>query len=114
MNREPVEREIELAVPPAEVWGALADKGRLGDWLDAEVELELAPGGTGTFRFDDGEIRRARVVDVDDGRRVSFTWWPVAPAVGPPTMVTITIEPVDAGSRLRVREAPSARALVAA
>jgi uncharacterized protein YndB with AHSA1/START domain len=114
MNRAPVEREIELAAPPDEVWDALADQGRLGEWLDAEVEMELRPGGTGTFRFEGGEVRRARVIDVDVGRRVSFTWWPIAPEAGAPTTVTITLDPIEAGSRLRVWEAPSARAVVAA
>ena len=114
MKRAPVEREIELAVPADDVWDALVDQQRLGDWLDAEVELDLRPGGAGTFRFEAGETRRARVLDVDEGRRISFTWWPVAPAPGPPSLVTITLEPRDGGSRLRVREGPSARALVAA
>ncbi|HUF82971.1 MAG TPA: SRPBCC domain-containing protein [Acidimicrobiia bacterium] len=114
MSREPVEREIELAAAPDEVWEVLADPGRLGGWLGAEVELDLRPGGSGTFRLEDGETRRARVVDVEPGRRISFAWWPVAPVVGRPTLVTITVEPDDAGSRLRVREAPSARASAAA
>jgi len=114
MSRGPVEREIELTATPEEVWESLTDPGRLGDWLEAEVEVELRPGGGGAFRFAGGETRRARIVDVDVGRRISFAWWPVAPVVGRPTLVTITIEPTGAGSRVRVREAPSARALTAA
>jgi len=115
MASGPVEREIELDAAPAEVWQELADPERLGDWFDAEVDLELTPGGTGTFSFPDGELRRARVVDVEEGRRVSFTWWTIAPEAGRPTHVTITVEPrPDQGTRFRVREAPSARARVAA
>ena len=109
-----MEREIELAAPPAEVWESLADADRLGAWLGAEVDVELRPGGTGTFRLEDGETRRVRIVDVDPGRRISFAWGPVAPVVGRPTLVTITIEANGTGSRLRVREAPSARASAAA
>ena len=109
-----VEREIELDAPPDDVWEELADPDRLGAWFGAGVDLEVEPGGTGTFSFPGGEMRRARVVDVEEGRRVSFLWWPVAPAVGRPTHVTITIEPTGAGSRVRVREAPSARARAAA
>ena len=114
MSRAPVEREIELEATPADVWESLADPDRLGDWLDAEVEVELRPGGGGTFRFAEGETRRARIIDVDPGRRISFAWWPVAPVPGRPTLVTITVDPDGSGSRVRVREAPSARALVAA
>jgi uncharacterized protein YndB with AHSA1/START domain len=114
MSRRPVEREIELVAAPDEVWEALVDPLRLGDWLGAEVELDLRPGGSGTFRLEDGETRRARVVDVEPGRRISFAWWPIAPVVGRPTVVTITLESDGTGSRLRVREAPSARASAAA
>jgi uncharacterized protein YndB with AHSA1/START domain len=114
MTDAPVEREIELEAPPGDVWEELADPDRLGAWLGAGVDLAVEPGAAGTISFPDGETRRARVIDVEEGRRVSFTWWPVAPAVGAPTHVTITIEPTDAGSRLRVREAPSARARAAA
>jgi uncharacterized protein YndB with AHSA1/START domain len=110
----PVERQIELDASPDEVWSELDDPERLGEWLGAGVELDLEPGAAGTFSFPDGETRRARVVDVETGRRISFAWWPVAPRVGPPTTVTITVEPAGAGSRLRVREAPSARARAAA
>jgi uncharacterized protein YndB with AHSA1/START domain len=110
----PVEREVELEAPPEDVWEELTDAERLGAWLGAGVDLEVEPGGTGTVSFPGGETRRARVVDVEEGRRVSFLWWRVAPEVGPPTHVTITIERLGAGSRLRVREAPSARARAAA
>src|ERR671914_611522 len=106
MSQGLVEREIELAAPPDEVWEALVDPARLGAWLDAEVELR--PGGAGTFHFAGGETRRARFVDIEPSRRLSFAWWPVAPVVGRPTLVTITVEPGGTGSRLRVREAPSA------
>lgn len=114
MGSGPVEREIELAASPDAVWEALADPARLGEWLGAEVEVDLRPGGGGTFRLEAGEIRRARVLDVEDGRRISFTWWQIEPEVGRPSLVTITIEPRTEGSRLRVREAPSARARAAA
>ncbi|HEX6311937.1 MAG TPA: SRPBCC domain-containing protein [Acidimicrobiia bacterium] len=111
---DPVEREIELDATPEEVWEELADPDRLGEWLGAGVDLDLEPGGTGTFSFPDGGTRRARVVAVEAGRMLSFTWWPVAPTVGPPTLVTITIAPRGTGSRLHVREAPAARLRAAA
>ncbi len=108
---ERVEREIEVPAPPAEVWPALTDPERLGDWFDAEVELEARPGGTGSFRFADGEVRRAMVREVDEGERLSFLWWPLSPAgVGPTTIVTITLEPSGAGSIVRLVESTMARA----
>jgi uncharacterized protein YndB with AHSA1/START domain len=114
MNSE-VTRDVELAAPPDEVWRQLADSDRLGDWLDAEVDLEFRPGGTGAFHFADGEERRAMVREVEPGRRLAFTWWPLTGTdVGRATTVTITIAPSEGGSRLRLVESPSARARAAA
>jgi uncharacterized protein YndB with AHSA1/START domain len=105
-----VEREVELPAPPDEVWHAVTDAGELGDWLDADVELDLRPGGAGTFRFPDGEVRRAMVREVDEGERLSFTWWPVTgPDVGRTSTVRIEIAPHERGSRLRLVETASAR-----
>ena len=105
-----VEREVELPAAPDEVWHAVTDADVLGDWLEADVELELRPGGAGTFRFPDGEVRRAMVREVDEGARLSFTWWPVTgPGVGRTSTVSIEIEPHAGGSRLRLVETMSAR-----
>jgi uncharacterized protein YndB with AHSA1/START domain len=106
---EQVEREIELAASPDDVWREVTDATALGEWLEAEVELDLRPGGAGTFRFADGEVRRAMVREVDDGERLAFTWWPLTgPAVGRATTVVITIEPRGDGSRLRLVETTAA------
>jgi uncharacterized protein YndB with AHSA1/START domain len=115
VTSENVTREIELPASPEEVWGQVADREQLGDWLEADVELEVRPGGSGTFRFADGELRRAMVRDVQPGRRLAFTWWPLTgDDVGRATTVTITIEPSDEGSRLRLVESQAARARAAA
>ena len=83
------------------VWDAVADPAGLSAWLDAEVEAQLA-GGPGSFRFADGELRRAMVQEVVPGRELTFSWWEIG---GPATTVTITVEPVPAGgSRVRFRE----------
>jgi uncharacterized protein YndB with AHSA1/START domain len=113
MNSD-VTREIELPAAPDEIWKQVAESDRLGDWLDADVEIELRPGGAGTFGFADGEVRRAMVRDVEPGRRLAFTWWPLTgDDMGRTTTVTITIEPSDEGSRLRLVESPTARARAA-
>jgi uncharacterized protein YndB with AHSA1/START domain len=105
-----VTREVDLPASPEEVWEQVAETDQLGDWLDADVDLDIRPGGTGSFRFADGEVRRALVRDVEPGRRLAFTWWPLTgDDVGRATTVTITIEPSEAGSRLRLVESPRAR-----
>jgi len=106
-----VTREVELPASPDEVWQQVTDSDRLGEWLEADVELDPRPGGSGSFRFAHGEVRRALIRDVEPGRRLAFTWWPLTGVdVGRSTSVTITIEPTDAGSRLRLVETPRARA----
>ena len=106
-----VTKEVELPASPDEVWEQVADSDRLGEWLEADVELDPRPGGSGSFRFADGEVRRAMVRDVEPGRRLAFTWWPLTGEdVGRSTSVTITIEPSDVGSRLRLVETAHARA----
>jgi uncharacterized protein YndB with AHSA1/START domain len=106
-----VTREVDLPASPEEVWEHVTESDQLGDWLEADVELEPRPGGSGSFRFADGEVRRALVRDVEPGQRLAFTWWPLTGEdVGRATSVTITIEPTDAGSRLRLVESSSARA----
>jgi uncharacterized protein YndB with AHSA1/START domain len=115
VDRERVTREIEVQAQPEEVWDAVADAGRLGEWLDAEVDLDLRPGGSAEFRFTDGKVHRGRVIDVEAGRRLVLTWWPVTgDEVGRATIVTFTIEPYGDGARLRLTESRSARARAAA
>src|SRR5688572_14443486 len=68
-----VTREVVLDAPVEEVWSALTEPERLEEWFANDVELELEPGGEGTFRWDDGEERHAVVEEVDPERRFAFT-----------------------------------------
>ena len=69
-----VTREVVLEAPLEEVWSALTEPERLEEWFANDVELELEPGGEGTFRWDDGEERHAVVEEVEPERRFAFTW----------------------------------------
>src|SRR5439155_19839994 len=69
-----IRREIVLPATRTEVWDALTDPKRLADWFANEVELELRPGGAASFRWGNGEERRATVTEVEDGERPAFTW----------------------------------------
>ncbi len=91
-----VRREIVVPAPADEVWSALTEPERLQEWFANEVELELEPGGRGTFRWDDGEERHAVVEEVVPGRRFAFTW--------EESRVAIELEEVDEGTRVVVTE----------
>jgi uncharacterized protein YndB with AHSA1/START domain len=95
-----VTRELTLPESPDEVWEALTDPERLEEWFANEVELEVEEGGEGVFRWDDGEVRRARVDEVEPGRRFAFTWGEGEDE----SVVTFTLEEVPDGTRLVVTE----------
>jgi uncharacterized protein YndB with AHSA1/START domain len=92
-----VTREIVFPVPPGEVWEALTDPEQLEEWFANDVELDPRPGGDGIFRWDDGEERRATVVVAEPGERLVLDWEEEGE-------VEFTLEEVDDGTRLLVRE----------
>jgi uncharacterized protein YndB with AHSA1/START domain len=101
-----VRREIELDAAPADVWNALTRPELLERWFEAEVELDPRPGGAGRFTGPDGEHRVARVDDVDEGRRLAFTWWPEDDGGEPASTVEFVLTPTPGGTRLVVTESP--------
>ena len=108
-NRPPnpgVRREIELDAAPADVWNALTRPELLEQWFEAEVELDPRPGGAGRFTGTDGERRSARVDDVDEGRRLAFTWWSDEQIGEPATKVEFVLTPTRVGTRVVVTESP--------
>ena len=69
-----IRKEIVLPSAREEVWEALTDPERLADWFANDVELDLRPGGGASFRWGNGEERRATVTEVDPERRLAFEW----------------------------------------
>ena len=92
-----VTREIVFPATPDEVWDALTEPDQLEEWFANDVELDPRPGGAGTFRWDDGEERRATVVVAEPGERLVLDW-------DEEGEVEFTLEEVEEGTRLLVRE----------
>jgi uncharacterized protein YndB with AHSA1/START domain len=92
-----VTREIVFPVPPDEVWEALTDPEQLEEWFANDVELDAREGGEGVFRWDDGEERHATVVEAAPGERLVLDW-------DEEGTVELTLEEIEEGTRLRVRE----------
>ena len=92
-----VTREIVFPASPDEVWEALTDPEQLEEWFANDVELDVREGGDGLFRWDDGDERRARVLVVEPGERLVFDW-------ADDGEVEFTLEEVEEGTRLLVRE----------
>ena len=69
-----IRKEVLFDVPREEVWSALTDPERLEDWFANTVEVDLRPGGGASFRWGNGEERRATFTEVDPERRLAFDW----------------------------------------
>ena len=104
-----VQREVILPVAPDELWPALTEPHQLAEWFAESARIELREGGEAVFEWAD-ETRRGVVETVEVGRRLSFRWSESAPpdgngeAIAEATRVEFVLEPVGAGTRLRVVE----------
>jgi uncharacterized protein YndB with AHSA1/START domain len=92
-----IRREIVLPAPREEVWEALTEAEQLEDWFANEVELDPRPGGSGLFRWDNGEERRAVVETVEPEERIVLRWEDDG-------LVDLRLEDAEAGTRVLVRE----------
>jgi uncharacterized protein YndB with AHSA1/START domain len=90
-------REVVLPVTREEAWEALTDSERLGEWFANDVELDPTPGGTGVFRWDNGEERHATVEVADEGELLVLQW-------GDAGRVELSLEDDPSGTLVRVRE----------
>ena len=99
-----VRRETVFEAEIDEVWDALTSPERLEEWFANDVALDLRPGGAGTFRWDDGAVRHARVERVEAGRAFDFVWWDED---GGESAVSISLDECDDGTRVSVVESTS-------
>jgi uncharacterized protein YndB with AHSA1/START domain len=101
-----IERTLEVAHPPRAVWNALTTAEGLAAWFGQEVAIDLRPGGSLRMSWTDGPTSHMRVERVEEPTVFGFTW----PIQGLPdddprrTYVEFTLEPVGAGTRLRMVE----------
>ena len=98
-------REVELSAtypqPPRDVWQALTNRELLCQWLMPN-DFEPRVGHRFTFRTDpapgfDG-IVHCEVLELVHERKLTISWR----GGGNDTVVTFTLEPVAAGTRLRL------------
>ena len=109
-----IERQVTLPTDLEAAWELLTRPDDLGAWLGAAVDLRPVPGAAGVVVDHDGTARRLVVDEVDEGRRLSWRWWPDGDG-GEASRVEISLTPVDGETRIEVVEelgavAPAARA----
>lgn len=101
-----VTREVVVPAAPDVVWEALTQAERLEEWFANEVELNPEPDGEGVFRWADGEVRLARVEEVELGRRFAFRWTDEESPESE-THVAFTLQEVPEGTKVTVTESAS-------
>src|SRR5262250_2232033 len=101
-----IERTMELAHPPAEVWAALTTAEGLASWFGDEAGIDLRPGGAAWMRWASGYRVEMRVERVEEPTVFGFTWQLEELPEDDPrrTYVEFTLEPTGAGTRLTVVE----------
>ncbi len=93
---------FDLPHPPEKVWRALTQPELLSEWLLPAFDFAPVPGAAFTFRTDpqpgwDGVVN-CEMLEVEPHRKLRWSW-----VVGEiDTVVTFTLEPTDAGTRLNV------------
>ncbi len=96
---------VDIAAGLGAVWVALVTDGGLEPWMGEGATIEPRCGGRLILPDPVGGRRRAGVVDtIEEGSELRFTWWPVTRPTERST-VTVTLEPIDSGTRVTVREA---------
>ncbi|HEX3737720.1 MAG TPA: SRPBCC domain-containing protein [Solirubrobacterales bacterium] len=95
-------RSVELDAAPAEVWDALTEAALLREWLAAEVEMEVEPGGELVCRYADGEERRGEVELVEEAERLAWSWW--REGGDGPSRVELVLDAIADRTRLTVIE----------
>ncbi|ACK50088.1 Activator of Hsp90 ATPase 1 family protein [Methylocella silvestris BL2] len=109
-----IEKHIELKAPIERVWRALTDHREFSEWFKAKIDSPFQPGetirGQNACPGYEHASFEVKVLKMEAPRFFSYTWHPYA--IDPkmdysqetPTLVEFWLEPIPAGTRLRVVE----------
>lgn len=94
-----LEFERILATDVDDLWNAVTDRDRLARWM-APYTGDLRLGGEWSVLGNDGSVfSRGKVTECEPPHRFVTTWHAVEES---PTMLTVTVDPVPDGARLRL------------
>ncbi len=91
-----IERSIDIAAEPDEVWERVADGNLAEEWMGVQVDPRR--GGEVTVP---GRDIIGTVEEVVPGESITWSWREVD---GEPSQVTIEIDPIEQGSRVTITE----------
>jgi uncharacterized protein YndB with AHSA1/START domain len=107
MTAEPaaaVHRAIVLPISRAQAWAAITDAEQLACWLADAVELDAREGGAARFAWEDGTTRVGVVDELAEQRRIAFRWQAQDDHDRDESIVEITLDDVEGGTRVSVFE----------
>jgi uncharacterized protein YndB with AHSA1/START domain len=107
-----IEREIDIDAPIDVVWAVITEPDHITGWFTDSADLDVRPGGEGTFAWDARARHRPTVVNVrverlEPPRFFSFRWdYPdgEAPTETNAPLVEFTLEERGASTHLRLVE----------
>jgi len=101
-----IERTIELARPPEQVWAALTTAEGLGTWFGNRAEVDLRVGGQAKLAWDSGDTATLTIERLEPPRVFGYTWPIAGLPDGDPrrTYVEFTLEPTSTGTTLTMVE----------
>lgn len=101
-----IEREIVINAPPSAVWSIVTEAPHLAEWFSDEAEIDLRAGGRLLLTWHAHGTYEGRVETVDPPRVFAFRWQTREGEFSETnsTLVTMTLDAEEAGTRLRVVE----------
>jgi len=101
-----IEREIVIDAPPSTVWSIVTQAPHLAEWFSDEAEIDLRVGGRLLLTWHAHGTYEGRVEIVDPPRVFAFRWQTREGEFSDTnsTLVTLTLDAEEAGTRLRVVE----------
>ena len=100
-----LEVSVHIKARPETVFGYFTDPVKYAQWMGSAVTIEAAPGGRYRVRMRDGVEVSGQFVEVDEPRRIVFTWgWSHDLAVAPgSTRVEVSLTEDGEGTILVLR-----------
>lgn len=100
-----VERTVTIAARPQTVFRFFTDSGRFAAWWGEGSRIDPRPGGAVRICYPNGVRAGGEVLEVVPGEKIVFTFGYESgePMSVGGSRVTITLEPVQRGTRLRLR-----------
>ena len=104
--QDTIERQMTFELPREVVWAAITEPEQIGRWFGTSAELELRPGGEGSFHWEHLDVTTPVTVEtVEPPVRFAYRWEPGgASKGGPTTLVEFRLEEIPGGTRLTLVE----------